>query len=188
MQPPNFTLPFEIMCDAKLLAVVFALDKFRSYLIGSPIIIFTDHSALKYLFSKSDAKARLIRWILLLQEFDLTIKDKKGVENVVADHLSRLELKNDPDILPIREAFPDENLFAVLSHTPWYANIANYLVSGQVPSTWSAQDKRKFLAERYMIKKYFGKTLNKVIESFFMILGYTSIRENCDPDGKDLIL
>ncbi|KAL5549612.1 hypothetical protein UlMin_004843 [Ulmus minor] len=147
MQSPDFTLPFEIMCDAKLLAVVFALDKFRSYLIGSPIIIFTDHSALKYLFSKSDAKARLIRWILLLQEFDLTIKDKKGVENVVADHLSRLELKNETDILPIREDFPDENLFAVLSHTPWYANIANYLVSRQVPSTWSAQDKRKFLAE-----------------------------------------
>ena len=121
--------------EKELLAVVFALDKFRSYLIGSPIIIFTDHSALKYLFSKSDAKARLIRWILLLQEFDLTIKDKKGVENVVADHLSRLELKNDTNILPIREAFLDENLFAILSHTPWYADIANYLVSCQVPST-----------------------------------------------------
>ncbi|KAL5580549.1 hypothetical protein UlMin_012991 [Ulmus minor] len=133
--------------EKELLAVVFALDKFRSYLIGSPITIFTDHSALKFLFSKSDAKARLIRWILLLQEFDLTIKDKKGVENVVADHLSRLELKNDTEILPIREAFPDENLFAVLSHTTWYADIANYLVSRQDPSTWSAQDKRKFLAE-----------------------------------------
>ncbi|KAL5559323.1 hypothetical protein UlMin_035534 [Ulmus minor] len=149
MQSPDFTLPFEIMCDAKLLAVVFALDKFRSYLIGSPITIFTDHSALKFLFSKTDAKARLIRWILLLQEFDLTIKDKKGLEDVVADHLSRLELKNDTDILPIREAFPDENLFAVLSHTPWYADIANYLVSRQVPSTWRAQDKRMFLAEAY---------------------------------------
>ena len=74
--------------EKELLAVVFALDKFRAYLIGSPITIFTDHSALKYLLSKKDAKARLIRWILLLQEFDLTIKDKKGVENVVADHLS----------------------------------------------------------------------------------------------------
>ena len=133
--------------EKELLAVVFALDKFRSYLIGSPITIFTDHSAVKFLFSKSDAKARLIRWILLLREFDLTIKDKKGVENVVADHLSRLELKNDTDILPIREAFPDENLSAVLSHTPWYADIANYLVSRQVPSTWSAQDKLNFLAE-----------------------------------------
>ena len=76
--------------EKELLAVVFALDKFRAYLIGSPIIIFTDHAALKYLLTKKDAKARLIRWILLLQEFDITIKDKKGVENVVANHLLRL--------------------------------------------------------------------------------------------------
>ncbi|RVW69229.1 Retrovirus-related Pol polyprotein from transposon opus [Vitis vinifera] len=75
--------------EKELLAVVFALDKFRAYLVGSFIIVFTDHSALKYLLTKQDAKARLIRWILLLQEFNLQIRDKKGVENVVADHLSR---------------------------------------------------------------------------------------------------
>ncbi|KAL6341875.1 hypothetical protein AAG906_038120 [Vitis piasezkii] len=69
--------------EKELLAVVFALDKFRAYLVGSFIIVFTDHSALKYLLTKQDAKARLIRWILLLQEFDLQIKDKKRVENVV---------------------------------------------------------------------------------------------------------
>ncbi|KAL6340810.1 hypothetical protein AAG906_031920 [Vitis piasezkii] len=74
--------------EKELLVVVFALDKFRAYLVGSFIIVFTDHSALKYLLTKQDAKARLIRWILLLQEFDLQIRDKKGVENVVRDHLS----------------------------------------------------------------------------------------------------
>ncbi|RVW45762.1 Retrovirus-related Pol polyprotein from transposon 17.6 [Vitis vinifera] len=78
--------------EKELLAVVFASNKFRAYLVGSFIIVFTEHSTLKYLLTKQDAKARLIRWILLLQEFDLQIRDKKGVENVVVDHLSS-ELK-----------------------------------------------------------------------------------------------
>ena len=70
--------------------MVYALDKFQSYLIGSDIVIFTDHSALKYLLTKQNSKARLIRWVLLLQEFNIQIRDKKGVDNVVAGHLSRL--------------------------------------------------------------------------------------------------
>lgn len=114
--------------EKELLAIVFALDKFRSYLVGAPITVYTDHSALKYLFTKQDAKARLIRWILLLQEFDLTIKDKKGVENVVADHLSRLEFEDHTSHIPIGDSFPDEQLFAI-STTPWYADIVNYLVT-----------------------------------------------------------
>jgi len=77
--------------EKELLAVIFALEKFRSYLIGSKVILFTNHAALKYLLTKGDSKPRLLRWILFLQEFNLDIKDKKGVENVVADHLSRLE-------------------------------------------------------------------------------------------------
>ncbi|CAN6712729.1 unnamed protein product [Malus baccata var. baccata] len=148
--PPDWSLPFELMCDAsdyalgavlgqrkdkrphviyyasrtlndaqlnysttekELLAVVFALDKFRSYLIGTKVIVFTDHAALKYLLTKKEAKPRLIRWILLLQEFDIEIRDKKGSENVVADHLSRMV--HNEESLPILETFPDEQLLSI---------------------------------------------------------------------------
>ena len=78
--------------EKELLANVFAFDKFRPYLIGKKVIVFTDNSAIKYLMTKKDAKPRLIRWVLLLQEFDAEIQDKKGSENKVADHLSRLEI------------------------------------------------------------------------------------------------
>jgi hypothetical protein len=80
--------------EKELQAIVFALDKFRSYLLGSKVIIYSDHVALKYLFSKKDTKSRLIRWILLLQEFNIEIRDKKGSENVVADHISRITINS----------------------------------------------------------------------------------------------
>jgi hypothetical protein len=72
----------------ELLAVVFALDKFGSYLLGSKVIIYSDHAALRHLLAKKEIKPRLIRWILLLQEFDIKIRDKKGTKNVVVDQLS----------------------------------------------------------------------------------------------------
>ena len=84
---------------------------------------------------QKDAKARLIRLILLLQQFDLEIKDKKGVENVVIDHLSRIP--NAPtEMTPFNENFPNEHIF-VMCKEPWYADIANYLAIGQTPSNWS---------------------------------------------------
>ncbi|RVW12885.1 Retrovirus-related Pol polyprotein from transposon 17.6 [Vitis vinifera] len=132
--------------EKELLVLVFALDKFRAYLVGSFIVVFTDHSALKYLLTKQDAKGRLIRWILLLQEFNLQIRDKKGVENVVADHLSRLVIAHDSHGLPINDDFPEESLMSI-EVAPWYSHIANYLVTGEVPSEWSAQDKRHFFAK-----------------------------------------
>ena len=76
-------------------------------------MVFTDHSTLKYLLTKQDAKARLRRWILLLQEFNLQIRDKKGIENVVADHLSRLVIPHDSHGLPINDDFPEESLMSI---------------------------------------------------------------------------
>jgi hypothetical protein len=96
----------------EFLAVVFACDKFRSYIVDSKVTIHTDHAAIRYLMEKKDAKPRLIRWVLLLKKFDLHIVDRKGAENSVADYLSRLEnISYDP--IPINDSFTNEQLAAI---------------------------------------------------------------------------
>nr|GEV81407.1 reverse transcriptase domain-containing protein [Tanacetum cinerariifolium] len=108
--------------EKEMLAVVYAFEKFRPYLVLSKNIVYTDHSALKYLLNKQDTKPRLLRWVLLLQEFDITILDKKGSENLVADHLSRLENphKNVLENKDINKNFPLETLGSLSSDsTPW---------------------------------------------------------------------
>ncbi|XP_070054898.1 uncharacterized protein [Nicotiana tomentosiformis] len=135
--------------EKELLAVLFAFDKFRSYLIGTKVTVFTDHAALKYLLAKKDARPRLLRWILLLQEFDLKIKDKKGTENQVADHLSRLE---DPPLKfnEIKEEFPDEHIFSVdsiVTQPPWFADIVNYLVGRWTPQDLSYKQRKKLISD-----------------------------------------
>ena len=131
--------------EKEMLAIVFALEKFRSYLIGSRVIIFTDHAAIKHLLAKADSKPRLIRWVLLLQEFDITIKDKRGSENVVADHLSRLKneeiTKEEPEV---KGEFPDEFLLQADTR-PWFADMANYKATGIIPKEFDWNQKKKFL-------------------------------------------
>ena len=114
--------------EKEILPIVFACEKFRPYILGSHVIVHRDHAAIKYLMSKKEAKPRLIRWVLLLQEFDLEIKDKRGCDNVIADQLSRVEKnKAEEEEAGLTENFPDEQLFQLSFQLPWYVDIVNYL-------------------------------------------------------------
>ena len=188
---PDWSFPFELMCDAsdfaigavlghkrekifqviyylsrtlndaqlnyattekELLVIVFAFDKFRPYLIGNKVVVHTDHSAIKYLMTKKDAKPRLIQWVLLLEEFNVEIKDKKGTENLVADHLSRLEGASDE--VQVNDDFPDEQLLAIEDKrvVPWFVDYVNYLVAKVVPPEFNCQQKKRFFAH---LKHYY---------------------------------
>ena len=118
--------------EKEFLVMVFALDKFRNYLLGTSIVIFTNHSTLKYLLNKKDAKIRLIGWILLFQEFNIQIKDEQGVENVVVDHLSRVRVESYFEEVQINDEIPDDELCA-MENLPWFINIVNYLATGELP-------------------------------------------------------
>ncbi|CAM8929018.1 unnamed protein product [Rhodiola kirilowii] len=195
VHPPDWELPFELMCDAsdfavgavlgqridkklhvvyyaskvlagaavnytttekEMLAIVYAFEKFRQYLIRSKTTVYTDHAAIKYLLSKKDSKPCLIRWVLLLQEFDIDIMDKRGAENLVADHLSRLELgelDREEDKLPMTDSLAGEELMSIdVDNVPWYADFVNFLACGILPPDLSHNQKRKFLSD---VKRYF---------------------------------
>src|SRR4051812_39560159 len=121
--------------EKELLAVVFACDKLRQYIIDSKVIIHTDHAAIKYLMQNKDAKPRLITWVLLLQEFDFQIVDRKGADNPVADNLSRMEdILHDP--IPVNDSYPDEQLVVVkvqFHSDPWFADYADFIVAKFLP-------------------------------------------------------
>ncbi|GJY05324.1 reverse transcriptase domain-containing protein [Tanacetum coccineum] len=141
--------------EKELLAVVYAFEKFQPYLVLSKTIVYTDHSDLKYLLAKKDDKTRLLRWNLLLQEFDVI---KKGAENLAADHLSRLENPHQSDLekKKITETFPLETLGMVTfrgdSSTPWFSDIANYHAGNFIVKGISSQQKNKFFKN---VKHYF---------------------------------
>ncbi|GJW58235.1 reverse transcriptase domain-containing protein [Tanacetum coccineum] len=147
MVSPNWSLPFELMCDASDFAIGAVLGQ----------LVFTDHAVIKYLFSKQDVKPGLIRWILLFQEFDIEIKNKKGAENVATDHLSRLEKPNlkEPKEEEINDEFPNKFLMSIKTdekESPWFADFANYLVGGILRKGLTYAQRCKFFSE---LKHYF---------------------------------
>ncbi|CAM8905497.1 unnamed protein product [Rhodiola kirilowii] len=212
IRAPDWTQPFEIMCDAsdyavgavlgqkvdkkpvviyyasrtldmsqknysttekELLAVVFALEKFRSYLLCTKVVVYSDHAAIRYLMTKKEAKPRLIRWILLLQEFDVEIRDKKGIENTVADHLSRLV--REEDARQITETFPDEHLYAISGKMPWFAPLVNYLVGGKFRPSYS---RAQCLKLKHDAKYYVWD------DPYLWKIGVDQILRRCMPDDE----
>nr|GEU99109.1 reverse transcriptase domain-containing protein [Tanacetum cinerariifolium] len=137
----------------EMLAMVYAFKKFRSYLIMNKSIVYTNHSAHKYLFAKKGSKARLLHWVLLLQQFTFNVIDTKGAENLAADHLSRLENphQNVLDPKEINESFPLETINLVSTRssfsTPWFADFANYHAGNFVVKGMSSQQKNKFFKD-----------------------------------------
>jgi hypothetical protein len=189
IQPPDWSQPFEIMCDAsdyavgavlgqrkegrvhavyyasktlngaqlnyattkkELLAVVFTFEKLRSYIVNSKVIVYTDHAAIKYLLAKKDAKPRLIRWILLIQEFDVEIRDNKGVENIVADHLSMMNRGQD-DKEPIEDEMRDDHPYRVLDKDTWMIDI-NRVIRKMPLDHLDKNSQKKIISKS---KKYF---------------------------------
>ncbi|KAF8115430.1 hypothetical protein N665_0027s0045 [Sinapis alba] len=154
--------------EKEMLAIVFVFEKFKSYLVVSKVIVYTDHATLRHLLAKKDAKPRLLRWILLLQEFDLDIRDKPGVENGVADHLSRLKIVGG---IPIDERLLEEQIMSIRAVVavcetgkrieevkatdekgPWYVDFVNYLVTGKEPLGLEGYAKKKFYKD---LKRYY---------------------------------
>nr|GFB08687.1 reverse transcriptase domain-containing protein [Tanacetum cinerariifolium] len=180
-----------------MLAVVYAFEKFRSYLIMNKSIVYTDNSALKYLFLKKDAKARLLRWILLLQEFEFKVIDTRGAENYAADHLSRLENPYENVFNPkeINETFPLESLNKVAHKdpsTPWFANLANYHAGNFIIKGMTSQQKQKFLRTHDTIFGMILIWLEPVLIRLFDVvwrakkLLTSSMLVIVDPSGDDM--
>nr|GEZ84416.1 reverse transcriptase domain-containing protein [Tanacetum cinerariifolium] len=162
--------------EKEMLAVVYAFKKFHSYLIMNKSIVYTVHSALKYIFSKKDAKARLLHWILLLQEFNFKVIDIKGAENYVADHLSRLKnpYENVFNTKEINDNFSLETLNKVAHHdqsTPWFADFANYHAGKFIIKGMTTQQKQKifkdvrhyFWDDPYLFKTYADQMIRRCV-------------------------
>eukprot|EP00253_Pinus_taeda_P025003 PITA_25003 len=137
LRGPNWKLPFHISTDAS--------DTALGAVLGYETFVHTDHSAIRYLMNKPVTNGRVTRWLLLLQEFNITVLDRPGKQNTVADLLSRIQNTNEDS--PVEDKFPDEYLFVVTTKTPWYADIANYLVTGKLPSHLFPNEKRKIIQE-----------------------------------------
>nr|GEV04570.1 reverse transcriptase domain-containing protein [Tanacetum cinerariifolium] len=159
--------------EKEMLVVIYAFEKFRPYLVLSKSIVYTDHSALKYFLNKQDAKPRLLRWVLLLQGFNITILDKKGFENLAADHLSRLQNPH-KDVLEnkdINENFSLETLGSLSSNsTSWFADIANFHAGNFIKKGLTSQQKKKFF--KYKLLKSSKLAMRDLLGAIMVLISH----------------
>jgi hypothetical protein len=129
--------------EKEFLAFVDAINKFRHYITGYEVFVHTNYFAIRFLMNKPITNGRVTRWLLLLQEFNITVLDQPGKDNVVDDFLSCI--KNEDDDTPVDDSFPDEHLFSLFVNTPWFTDMENYLATRRLPSHLSPHEKRKII-------------------------------------------
>lgn len=127
--------------EKEFLTVIYAINKFRHYITGYEVFVHTNPSTIRYLMNKPVTNVRITRWLLPLQEFDITLLDRPGKENQVADFLSRLNHASED--VPNNDNFPNENLFVISVKKPWFIDMANYLVAGKLPPYFSSSQKKR---------------------------------------------
>jgi hypothetical protein len=132
-----------IVTEKEILAVFHAINKFHHYITGYEVFVHTDHFAIRFLMNKPITNGRVTRWLLLLQEFNITMLDQPGKDNVVVEFLSRI--KNEDDNIPVDDSFPDEHLFSLSVNTPWFVDMENYLATRKLPSHLSPHEKQKII-------------------------------------------
>jgi hypothetical protein len=130
------------------------------------VFVHTDHSAIRYLMNKPITNGRVTRWLLLLQEFDISIIDKPGRENMLLTSSLGLPMKEKS--IPMEDTFPDEHLFSLSTNTPWFADIANYLAAGRLPQHLSPKERQRVIRQ---------STTYSWIEGYSFILGKITLSD-----------
>lgn len=131
--------------ENEFLAVVYSINKFRHYITSYEVFVHIDHSAIRFLMNKPITNGRFTRWLLLLQEFNITIVDRPGKENLVVDFLSRINHGGETE--PVNDDFLDEHLFALSVKTPWFVVLANYLTTRKLPQHLTSREKQKVIKQ-----------------------------------------
>jgi hypothetical protein len=131
--------------EKEFLAVVHAINKFHHYITGYKLFVHTNHSTIIFLRNKPITNGRVTRWLLLLHEFNITVLDRQGKENLVDNFISHI--KNEDDDILVDDSFPDEHLFSLFVNTLWFVDMENYLATRKLPSHLSPNEKCRIITQ-----------------------------------------